>query len=617
MSVDMCQFRMGMKVEREHTDVVANDPDGAMKSIARIVLAHLKEDPQYYTKLTRIEKSLQRDFHLEGGQGSAHKGAHKRAGKAGAPVAVPRQKTSKQAPTAERKPEDPDNIRPHEMTHKEFKDAHDKVRLSIVDYSSDFRDNIKALQDAGWAVYRNLNNINRYYAEGYEGKAVMPHVGLSCPRLKGNVGKREIKSFPKGRQMTGNLPDAPSHRFYVMQAVEQHRYVSPEVLAEYPDIAEAYKGMLKALFTPTSNEEVAAMWRAQAAACGSSLLVKSGKSFRLWFPFVWCRSQLSLFDNAPSAQQPHHLVGGYGSSHRGAKHAPGKAAEKTRGITPASLLIQDNKYKEPWEMTWDEWSKVKAVRSGRLISFENTNGKIFATEKANAVQGSGRGIEYYRDRAHRAAIWKALLQGKPVPPQVLAEYPDLKGKIVAKKKKPEPKKATGEKVVTAHGREVKRALAEGKQVPPEVLADYPELAAKEAAFSRQPDKLIFNEEYDGPRHTYGMKHRPPGYGNIPKGFIIGSDKPHHKFTYGTIDYSVPLTQHEKDSYELTSVDVNADLLPPIPDSLKSYDEEKLTDKAWAKDMLKDLHDYSKEDPDNKDIEEAQRWLMKVYPDIRY
>jgi len=37
----------------------------------------------------------------------------------------------------------------------------------------------------------------------------------------------------------------------------------------------------------------------------------------------------------------------------------------------------------------------------------------------------------------------------------------------------------------------------------------------------------------------------------------------------------------------------------------------------AKDMLKDLHDYSKEDPDNKDIEEAQRWLMKVYPDIRY
>ena len=503
MSVDMCQFRMGMKVEREHTDVVANDPDGAMKSIARIVLAHLKEDPQYYTKLTRIEKSLQRDFHLEGGQGSAHKGAHKRAGKAGAPVAVPRQKTSKQAPTAERKPEDPDNIRPHEMTHKEFKDAHDKVRLSIVDYSSDFRDNIKALQDAGWAVYRNLNNINRYYAEGYEGKAVMPHVGLSCPRLKGNVGKREIKSFPKGRQMTGNLPDAPSHRFYVMQAVEQHRYVSPEVLAEYPDIAEAYKGMLKALFTPTSNEEVAAMWRAASAACGSSSLVKSGKSFRLWFPFVWCRSQLSLFDNAPSAQQPHHLVGGYGSSHRGAKHAPGKAAEKTRGITPA------------------------------------------------------------------------------------------------------------------HGREVKRALAEGKQVPPEVLADYPELAAKEAAFSRQPDKLIFNEEYDGPRHTYGMKHRPPGYGNIPKGFIIGSDKPHHKFTYGTIDYSVPLTQHEKDSYELTSVDVNADLLPPIPDSLKSYDEEKLTDKAWAKDMLKDLHDYSKEDPDNKDIEEAQRWLMKVYPDIRY
>ena len=65
--------------------------------------------------------------------------------------------------------------------------------------------------------------------------------------------------------------------------------------------------MLKALFTPTSDEEVAAMWRAASAACGSSSLVKSGKK-----PLILRK------------RQPSHLVGGTGSSHKGAKRAPGK-----------------------------------------------------------------------------------------------------------------------------------------------------------------------------------------------------------------------------------------------------------------------------------------------------
>ena len=51
------QFKMGMKVELEHgkrskkTDITHNDP----VKTAKIVLAHLKEDKKYYSKLKKME----------------------------------------------------------------------------------------------------------------------------------------------------------------------------------------------------------------------------------------------------------------------------------------------------------------------------------------------------------------------------------------------------------------------------------------------------------------------------------------------------------------------------------------------------------------------------------
>lgn len=55
--VDPEQLKMGIKVEKEHdgkfgkdTDVVKSDED-----IVKIAVAHLREDPKYYTKLKKIE----------------------------------------------------------------------------------------------------------------------------------------------------------------------------------------------------------------------------------------------------------------------------------------------------------------------------------------------------------------------------------------------------------------------------------------------------------------------------------------------------------------------------------------------------------------------------------
>ena len=60
-SVDLEQFRMGMAVELEHgrrdpeTDVTGDD----LLITGKIALAHLREIPDYYTRLNRMEKEAE------------------------------------------------------------------------------------------------------------------------------------------------------------------------------------------------------------------------------------------------------------------------------------------------------------------------------------------------------------------------------------------------------------------------------------------------------------------------------------------------------------------------------------------------------------------------------
>ena len=49
---DYKEFAMGMKVELEHDDVTKGDPT----KTAKIALAHLKEKPNYYTLLKKVER---------------------------------------------------------------------------------------------------------------------------------------------------------------------------------------------------------------------------------------------------------------------------------------------------------------------------------------------------------------------------------------------------------------------------------------------------------------------------------------------------------------------------------------------------------------------------------
>jgi hypothetical protein len=51
------QLRIGVKVEKEHDGPMGKDTDvvGSKEDVVKIAVAHLREDPKYYTKLKKIE----------------------------------------------------------------------------------------------------------------------------------------------------------------------------------------------------------------------------------------------------------------------------------------------------------------------------------------------------------------------------------------------------------------------------------------------------------------------------------------------------------------------------------------------------------------------------------
>ena len=66
---DLEQFRAGMDVEYEHgqvdpqTDVTGDDP----VTTGKIALAHMKEFPDYYERLARMEDEADRHWAAQGG----------------------------------------------------------------------------------------------------------------------------------------------------------------------------------------------------------------------------------------------------------------------------------------------------------------------------------------------------------------------------------------------------------------------------------------------------------------------------------------------------------------------------------------------------------------------
>jgi len=132
---------------------------------------------------------------------------------------------------------------------------------------------------------------------------------------------------------------------------------------------------------------------------------------------------------------------------------------------------------------------------------------------------------------HKIRVARALREGKPVPPEVLAEYPDLakqfpKAQAGMPEITKEPWQMTGKQWVGTkfdeypfvkegslirHKKLVKQALSEGKPVPPEVLAEYPDLAKQfPKAEAGMPEKG--KEIFPGIMATEEVPPSPPEVG---------------------------------------------------------------------------------------------------------
>lgn len=53
LNIDPIQLKKGISIEAEHKDITK----GNKKMQARIAMAHLKEDPKYYSKLSKMENT--------------------------------------------------------------------------------------------------------------------------------------------------------------------------------------------------------------------------------------------------------------------------------------------------------------------------------------------------------------------------------------------------------------------------------------------------------------------------------------------------------------------------------------------------------------------------------
>lgn len=78
------------------------------------------------------------------------------------------------------------------------------------------------------------------------------------------------------------------------------------------------------------------------------------------------------------------------------------------------------------------------------------------------------------------------------------------------------------------------------------------------------ETMYFDNSYTETRFRYGLTYRPAAFANVPSGFIIASDRPDSRFTYGTLDYPAPLSAETVKSYDLTYVGQFDHRRPGIP-----------------------------------------------------
>ena len=206
--------------------------------------------------------------------------------------------------------------------------------------------------------------------------------------------------------------------------------------------------------------------------------------------------------------------------------------------------------KQPWEMTRNEFDRYWVAKSKEGVAGE--------VAKNTA-----------KDRIELDRLRKMISDdpGNPAIGSIKDQAARIEARIAEEQKRlTAPIKKPSEFMDQAQYRwhqGVDAALKEGKPVPPEVLADYPDLAAKikpnseakqiPAASEPVAETVAHGASKPAKTYQYKMLYRPPQFA-APKGwrFVEGSVNNENKF--GVIEFDKPLSRSDIESFQLEPLD---------------------------------------------------------------
>jgi hypothetical protein len=303
-----------------------------------------------------------------------------------------------------------------------------------------------------------------------------------------------------------------SHKDYIKKAIEDGKPVPPEVLAEYPDLVEKPKTTAAETITgrphqtapdqtieddktagiareEIAREEARDDVAARAAEPAADILNKDGQPYK--------NANAARFALRGKKLEGSHdvvaVAGGYALRPRAGQSPIGEAAQESKPAAAATKEKAEGgrlkaEGKEPWEMSRSEFAKTSTVNRGNnYLSVSSPDGSAFTIRTLDTAK--------YTDAeaialSHKDYIKKAIENGKPVPAEVLAEYPDL----IEKPKTDAAATITGKKAVQREQEKTEPVEGAAADQAAEAGAPAAEVAAPAGARSARTSPTVRTEK---------------------------------------------------------------------------------------------------------------------------
>ena len=203
---------------------------------------------------------------------------------------------------------------------------------------------------------------------------------------------------------------------------------------------------------------------------------------------------------------------------------------KSKWTVIQAPLNEGGQYPEPWQMTRAEYAPSVDKLMEKFESMMPRNSRL--NKDARKIERSRLALlRRSRIEGHKAAVQQALSEDKPVPPEVLADYPDLAAHEVARP----PSVAKGLVLQTGVDTPALRRLIEGPRLPAPTrpVEVVPEAVAKE------PWQMT-RAEYVEEGRKWRAEHQPRLTGRALEHELEGVSKGHKGVVRNAIEEGKPV-----------------------------------------------------------------------------